>query len=396
MKDARAKALAYLERIQKGTYESLRLQRPWLLPDYETRFDDLVRKIYDTRVAAGNDEVSFEAFQRQARLEALGSPDLIPSAWQHPSSYLLMSRMVKEIEDALDRWGVKPELLPVFGSLPTGRVNGVTLAVPGTRAAIVLLEDGLFGFANLAAKAIVRVFPLESDDGERVRFSMATTDWQQQLASTPEIVERFSDVLFAYILGGHPHKARPYLPDPGYDEPSTLLRESMELFVMGHEYAHFLCGHVHAPSVGRTKLGDLDVEEIRTNFRRELEADVRGLDIMLDVMGARGVDLSLSLWGADFFFECIDFIQRAVRLVATGKASVPASTTHPPPALRRKFLHDVLRHNLSDEHVAGAFEVCGTLHAIFEALWVICEPALALAHREGLRPASTWKATSNV
>lgn len=385
----RHKVLAYLEEIQRRTYEFLEIEPDWMSARRVAFNEEFLRRFYDSPIRRPSQ--TFEEFREWALKELQGCPEVPISAYQDPAWYSLLAGMAKEIEEVLAERNMGLNPSPIFGSLPTGRVNGVALKVPDTDQVIVLIEDGLFGFANLAAKAVARLFPFKGDEDGRLIFSTASSDWQLQFTAKPEVSERFLELILAYILGGHPHKAKAYLPDANYEVVSSVLCGSMELFVLGHEYGHFVCGHLNEGSTRKAMIGGEDSDKIATNWQQEFEADVRGLEYMLAVMGKRGFDLSLSFWGADFFFCCIDIVEKAVSTIRTGSSDVHLSSTHPPTNMRRELLHSVLKNSVPEEHAAGPLQLAGIVKSILDQLWLVCEPVLVRAHQDGVELAPAWR-----
>jgi len=383
------KAFAYLEQLQRHTYDHLGIEPDWMSADHQKFEEEFIRQFYESQILDGSQ--SFEEFRKIALNGLRGSSDITISDYQDPAWYALIAGMVKEIEEALHERGIRLNPSPIFGSLPTGRVNGIALKVPEDDQIIILIEDGLFGFANLAAKVITRAFPFKGEDEGRLTFSTKDSDWQQELAAKPEISERFLEVLLAYILGGHPHLARPYLPEPNYDGISSVLRETMEIFVLCHEYGHIVSGHLNVDNTKKSMIADEDMDEIATSWQEEFEADIKGLDFMLEVMRKRGFDLSLSFWGVEFFFGCIDVVERAVSIIRTGDVNVQISATHPPTEMRREMLHSVLKNSVPKEYAAGPLELADLVKSILDHLWHVCEPVLQKAHRDGVMLAPAWR-----
>ncbi|OYD64403.1 UNVERIFIED_ORG: hypothetical protein BDU10_7011 [Burkholderia sp. CF145] len=382
-------ALNYLEHIQRNTYIALGIQPLWMLDGHADFVEKFAAQFYESSDVKNS--MTLEEFRKGTRDSLFGSLSSPISSYQDPAFYFLLSHMTSEIEGILDEQKVEIYPRPIFGSLPTGRVNGVALRVPDSDQLIVLLEDGLFGFANLTAKAVSRVFPLKGEGDGRLTFSVGESDWKKEFAARPDVVERFVELLLAYLIGGHPHAARPYLPEPKYEGITSLLRDSMELFVLSHEYGHCISGHLDMGQTKKAMLGGEETDEVLTSWNQEIEADVAGLGIMLAVMRKRGFDLSLSFWGVDFFFGCIEIVERAVSILRTGRAEVPISSTHPPTELRREMMHRVLKNSVPEEHAAGPLQLAGIVASILNEFWLACEPVLQKVYEDRTELAPAWR-----
>jgi hypothetical protein len=283
----------------------------------------------------------------------------------------------------------------LFGTLPTGRVNGMAIGIPNCAYCIILLEEGLFGFANLAAKAIVRAFPFHRGNGGDV-FRTDDESVKQQIAASPELPARFMDLLAAYLIGGTTRLARAYLPDRAHHRLSSVIRDGVELFVLGHEHGHCIAGHLDAcRPTRRLAWTDNEMREIASNWRDELVADVHGVELMIGAMGNRGCDISLSYSGADFFFSCVEVIEKALSLLRSGTYANEeqiASKTHPPPAMRREKLREGLGKAIPEEHLRRALGLSDSLRKVLDIYWTYCEPILLDLHRKGIQLAPGWRA----
>ena len=389
MTDNKQTAFAYLEQLQRHTYNYLGIEPSWLSADYKEFQEKFIRQFYESQIRDGTQ--SFEEFRKDALNSLRDSSDVAVATYQDPLWYSLIADMVTKIEKVLQKQGIRLNPSPIFGSLPTGRVNGIALKVPEDEQIIILIEDGLFGFANLTAKAISRVFPFKGEDESHLTFSTENSDLQQEFVDKPEIPERFLEVLLAYILGGHPHMARPYLPEPNYDRISSMLRDSMELFVLCHEYGHWVSGHLKLDNTQKAMIANEDTNELVTSWQEEFEADIKGLEIMLEVMRGEGFDLALSYWGVEFFFGCIDVVERAISIIETGSVDVQISATHPPTEIRREMLRSVLKRSIPEEYAVAPLQLAGLVQLILDHLWHICEPVLQKAHRDGVMLAPAWR-----
>ncbi len=394
MDPQRRHAAQFLETLQRRVYQGLGIT-PTNYRSAEIRafHEKFCRQAYDAWGGQHPGE-SFEDFRKMLMTEFDQSLDQTPTPYQDPNWYSLLINLTTEVEKVLQDRTLTLEHLPLFGTLPTGQVNAMAVAVPASQYYLVLFEDGLFGFANLASKVVARVFPLKEDEEKdgMIGFSAQDEHWRQELQAHPEIPQRFLDLIFAYVVGGNPHAAKPYLLDKTYQTFAGILRDAMEYFVVSHEYGHLVKGHLRGDNHHRSLLGGAATEVLSTSWQQEFEADAFGLDIMLAVMMKQGFDLSLSFWGADFFFGCIDLVERAVATLRSGRVEETLSPSHPPTLLRRQFLQQVLKNSVSPEHAEGPLGLSDIVYQILQDLWKISEPVLQRAHRDGVELAPAWRA----
>ncbi len=387
MNDEWAGAAKYLENLQRHVYESIGLRDRLAVKNKEEETNEnLVRQLYSRYKF----KVPFEEFYKTWLAEVKERRSQRPTPFES-EYYDVLHHIGSGIEEALKGFG---DVLPrpvILGTLPTGRVNGMAMALPANPYILVVFEDGLFGFANLLAKAISRCFVFQGDEDGRLAFSTKFEDCREELNANPEIMRRFAEVMFAYLVAGNPLAAPSYLPEERYIHLSDMLRTSMETFVLAHEYGHVVCGHLNSEKTKGQMLGTAEVEEFKTNWNQEFEADVKGLELMLAVRGKQGFDLSLNFWGADLFFACIDMLERAVGILSCGDPKVGLSATHPPTPLRRESLRQVLRNSLSAEDVKAPLQLSDTLAQVSDTIWSRLEPILYRMHKDGVQLAPIWR-----
>src|SRR5579864_5195498 len=111
----RKNALAYLDRIQRSTYEAGNVPRYWLTAS-DAQVDDIIDELYELYGGYG---LSMEEFRKTMRAMGLGSTESDIPAYQEPSWYHVMTTMAKGIEDVLPEMNIKVIQSPIFGSLPT-------------------------------------------------------------------------------------------------------------------------------------------------------------------------------------------------------------------------------------------------------------------------------------
>ena len=388
--DDRKKAAAYLEALQRSAYEGLEADDRARLHSWRhidgARRERFIREFYDL-VTPGE---PFEAF----RAECI---ELIKGASSHGGPYgggfsRTVDTISSQIENILRMLPLPAPQPMMFGALPTGRVNGMAVRVPDSAYVLILIHDGLFAFAGILADIVARAFPCTPWEDRKLRFSVGPKICVRELRADPQIGQQFLELLVAYLIWGNPRLAPRHLPEQRYLGLSSALRQSMETFVLGHEYGHVIAGHMGGGPTRRRALASTHVDEIATNWFQELEADVRGLELVVNVMMGQNYDLALGYWGTDLFFRVIDVVEQGVSILRTGSPEVGVSHTHPPPALRNENILEVLKRSVSPEEAEMPIILCRSLEAIVEALWADAEPHLREMHLAGVGLAPIWAA----
>lgn len=190
------------------------------------------------------------------------------------------------------RWKLPPR--PVLGTLPLGQLNAHAIRVPGGEGYVVAFQRGVVGFINLLTKAVAAALPHEQDPQTgRIDFNPDLRVVDERLREDDEPVSRLAAFLAAYVLGGHPHSAPPYVLKGRGLVLATLLRRSGQLFVGGHEYGHIAAGHLVSKKDVRHFVGDVEVPIISVEWKDEYEADFVGMVLITKALQGE-LDLAMS------------------------------------------------------------------------------------------------------
>jgi hypothetical protein len=384
------KAIRFLEGIQRQMYLSLRRNPPVYDDDFLER---TITSYLESRSMTPEEKKAFrESMTKVARDTKLRSK------YEDLMGYLIIESLDTQIRTVIRTQGLKLPGAPVFGTLPTRQVNARTFEVPGSSKVIIAFEDQAFMFALLFTKAVAYTLPGSSDPAGGDRFATATDRIRERIDSDPEPLKRFQEVLFAYLVEGAPGAAPQYFQRDPYARASEALRQSLELFMLGHEYGHFIANHLAEGRRVKAAIGKENVAEIVRSWTDEFEADAYGLLLSVLAMRRQGFDVSLSYWGADFFFTMPDVVERAVHVLATGNDGDPgrhdaASNSHPPPALRREALREAMRATMK-EGAEDPIKLAEALQFSAELLWERTKPAVRSARAAGIRPHPSWRVTA--
>ncbi|WP_258950455.1 hypothetical protein [Lentzea californiensis] len=383
---ASAQAKRYLDSVNENLFRSL--------PTRDAQLDARLAQVTAEFVAAHLPGGSPEELARfeQGLLDQRRSHGEPISKYEDLNTFFILMQVAKELEEYSREGGWPVPERPLLATMPTGQINAMTLIVPGTDEHLVLFERQLFLFAHLAAKAVTEVLPFELQEDGSVNFSIDESRVEANIAQRPEVANRFAEMITAYVARGRPGAAPQFVQDRIPSALTDVLVTSAEMFVLGHEYAHIALGHLgeRRPVSRFNGAEDADPEEIHYSQMQEINADVRGVEMMMRVRTGRyGTALSYS--GADLFFSMSDLLDRSVSLLRHGEEDRTKYTTHPSPAIRRDTLRYVLAESLPDAEVESALHVAVQIQKITELLWSGMRDKLLAAHRGGLRPLDVWK-----
>lgn len=243
----------------------------------------------------------------------------------NPAFYMVLMDLVRDVERAVARLGYEVPEEVTFGALPTGQINGLACAVPAG-GLIVALDDGVFTFFNLAAKAVATVYKMErTADGGGV-FRLAEGDIPRAVATSQEANRRWLEALTATFVYGHPELAPPWPPP---DDKMIIIDSFLtpaEMFIVAHEFAHLILGHYdrQRSTSKRRMSGGVEIDNLETLREDELEADRIGLEILCEHYRQIGGSVENTRWAVRFLHGCLN----TMTLDGLGSESVQTST-HP-------------------------------------------------------------------
>ena len=364
--------------------------------------EDMVKGIHDDLAHVINENISPEGMAESLD-RILGELSVsMPTKYENPLSYRIMVGLADRLKKAGEDLEIKPWPELAVGSLRTGQINALTLAIPRQNEYVVAFEDGVFTYALLLSKIIAQTMKYHFVEDGGVSLSVKEEDILQTIAANPEILSRFTEVVAMYAIYGDPSRARQYiLPDRVQIITSQLLLNSLELFILGHEYGHAIAGHLSSakrtasllPGAEATAEAEAEVEEIAYAWSQEYEADFIGMHLAIAAMRlAEKVDVALSFWGADFFFSSMDVMDKAVSLLRHGDETRIQLGSHPPHTNRRDFLRESLKRSAENEIAEGAIGLGQAIEFAVAELWKLARPIIARMHDEGVRPARVWAA----
>lgn len=227
---------------------------------------------------------------------------------------------------------------PLIGHLRTGQVNAVSMRVPGRSGAYLVL------FASKLSKAVAWAIPHgPADTNGMMTFPMSVRAVTERIEADPEVADRFADIVVTYAVTGSLNQAGHHLMPPGYFNLASMLTNSLEYFVLGHEYAHVLLGHLDTTAASKGVLSATEAEALAYSWQQELDADGLGMILSINTCIEHGVgDISDGFSGVGLFFDALDVMDRAVALLQTGDENARQLGSHPPSDLRKRRLRDLL------------------------------------------------------
>jgi hypothetical protein len=395
-------AMSYLEDLQHKEYTSRRLP----LPNESANLDRniaiqkrMLKEVLDADPFLSPSQKEKRWEDNVKEIEAIKELR-IPTKYENPHYYRVMTGLYEEIETIAKELNVDVRKgtsglenfrthQPLLGTLPTGMLNAKAIGLEETQDYLVVFESDMFAFCNLISKVVAMSIPfkgsVDGSEANRVAFSTTEEDIRKNIANNADALRRFQQLLLSYLLDGSPSAASQYLLKGPATYLAGVLRDSMELFIMGHECSHVRLGHVSDTDNRRvaTALASGKVQEISYSWKAELEADLFGSIYSRTAMLKRGFDLASGHWGTDLFFTCDLMIKRTLAVLRTGKEpenEEPKLTdSHPPSIMRRDGLRSIARNNYGEKSI----ELGKLGELIIEILWTETRPLLVELYQQG-------------
>jgi hypothetical protein len=311
--------------------------------------------------------------------------------YEDQNRYSSMMMTFDSLNYALEKKGYRLDPHPLLASLPTGDINARVLTISPARCPVLFFEQGLFRFFGDFTKVVSWAFPpispLDRYDDKAIR-RMQTRYTMPQQASHDFLV-----VLETYVSEGSTTEISQRIKVAQYNKllRSGLL-QAMEWFIMGHELAHLVLGHLEASNL---------TDDRDTLWEREYEADLFSVELLIEIAKNNGVSWTFNYWACDVALTLFICLYRAIALLEFGTSEPRwASQTHPNPASRRLRLREAVhyekyswgdraRSRLGLGTAAGA--LCGMSNALLLRLYQMSRMGLLLAHSQGVRPSPIWK-----
>jgi hypothetical protein len=206
----------------------------------------------------------------------------------------------------------EPGLDVTCGSLPTGHLEGLVIALPDQPLTHIVITDEWFPtYANLLAKVLARVLiGVEAGD-------------EEVLGLGSPAVSRFLEMMLA-TLNGSPSDAPQYYPDqePTYLRLVQVVRTAVETFVIARLVAHVALDHHERAPLLPVSLPGATVHARRYDREQVAEADVAALLITL-----RAPDLDdvgpFAVAAVDLFLASLAMLDDAHALAARAEEPRP-------------------------------------------------------------------------
>jgi hypothetical protein len=289
-------------------------------------------------------------------------------------------------------------LRPLVGHLQTGQLNAVSMRVPGRSGAyLVLFEAQMQLFASTLSEAVASALPHPTNANGELAFDISVRGVTERIEANPEVADRLAEIVAIYALTGRIEHTEPFPVRPDYFKLASLLSTSLQYFVLSHEYAHILMGHLDTTTARKGVLPVTETKALVYSWEQELAADLLGMVLSINARtDCDTVGLTGSFWGIGLYFDALDVMDRAVALLETDDRERPPARLAPPSNLRKQRLCDSLSelgggNTANAKTVRTALELVEAQGVIIRLLWERTRPVLLGLRRSGVRAAPKWR-----
>jgi hypothetical protein len=166
---------------------------------------------------------------------------ILPTRFESP----LFASLIEGYSDELDKVRASHfTKSPVtrFGSLPTGTFDAQAILPPNSNVPLVILNRDIFFFTGALSKAISDSIPITR--GGAVNLDYSETGIRRRLRDHPYIVNNFADAMSRLVRQGSSSGAIEVTLDEEHNHMHARLVTAMDRFLISHEEAHVILGHV--------------------------------------------------------------------------------------------------------------------------------------------------------
>jgi hypothetical protein len=353
--------------------QRLQHQVPGVVDD-ERLFEKLLELALADRRAAG---ASADAVQRERaeilELHRLARTLPSPTPTQSRSDHAQLTRLANRLEDAAATLALPSIQRPILGTVPAPQV-AAKMRVAAAESLIVF-ATGLLVFCQQFAKMATYFLTLAHQPDGSVSYSTDENAARRVAENDKALRDRFEEVLVSWRTAcPAPYRSMPF---DDRRKLASILSEAMKLHVMAHEYGHLWLHHGwKGPLPTVTMTGPVDAARVG-QWEEELGADWIGLQLVMAVFHAEGIDKSAAIAGVDLLGTATGLLEELLALVA-GSATVEIER-HPPSPVRQAVLRLHVERHVPAGLAQNGLAMARSFEAGFARLWELGGERIRLA-----------------
>jgi len=290
-------AYHYLEIVQKQAYASNPRAFKWTNDEKQREELRALLLRLDNNGDGSQQGASRDAFSSlfDGFVNTLNNP--VPTRYEDPNSLAILDGIVPRVE-TVGGSAVPSSSGPRFGTLPAGTLNARTIAVPNSNARLTVVNSELFGFCYEYLKVGLKTVVFRAN-GQTLEMSYGEKAFDEGPRHDRELIVRLSKLLEDTV---NHRRIQSHAP-PAEDEQPLLMPmvDAMEFFLVAHEYAHVVLGHVSASTVTFHTYGvDLPLQALRRTWGQEAAADAWAFKLLNKYLSSKASSGDRYHAGIDF------------------------------------------------------------------------------------------------
>ncbi|WP_433935479.1 hypothetical protein AB3662_12195 [Sorangium cellulosum] len=357
--------LRYIEHLQR------KLSTPGMEPMYDhARFrrimleDDGQREARRAASLSLGEHLSDEVFEQYAR----GIREFVPkTAYDTFTSNAIFAPIVSEVEQALHDMGRK--LAHPVRMLTSPDASPSPASQPSTDEHYLFIGEGTSRFCNYWGKVFSQCLADASFDAQGRR--IAADDMKPFFEKHPSIAANAIELALHYAFFGNLLHYGVLQQSPEHFGFRMELVHAMEVFIVGHEYGHFLLQEY------RDALPDQPDEDVR--HADEHWCDGVGLEVCRHWGARAGSWFAFSGAAPLIFFRATSMCENARSRLNADSARLDMNDSHPPTALRLEFLRGLIPTRIHPDQTDSVTGYCGEVEVVGDALEQVVAGAIRLA-----------------
>lgn len=258
-----------------------------------------------------------------------------------PVSESILRERVIELQRTILKMGHGPKFERIcFGTVPGGGLDAYSFKIENSQGYGVIIPEGFFHLLNLFSKIVVQLQPITASPNGPI-FLPSASFAQFELMSRPHVVFRHRDLLEAFFFFGDPKAALPYRQALPYQDRFVYLLVGAEIFLLAHEVAHVLLGHLDDSPGANESTPD-----------KEIAADNLAVEIVTEFFRSEmNYPVARASLCAVFFLSIVKVWERGISLIV---ADQKAAQSHTHPMFEARFQSFVDKLNtLPEEETPG-------------------------------------------
>lgn len=348
----------------------------------------------------------------------------VSTRYEAPGVHYLLSGLYREVASVAGPLNLGLTTEPALGSLPIRSVNA-QITNPTSGGRIIVFNLRFLEFVHEMTKVAALALPIE-ENGDLLAFDTTEAGFRRRIRENPELRVHFARTVLTFLE----EDRRPAIEPPTHIQPILVTFDrGVELFAMGHEYAHAAHGHIQEASslelegFAGAAIPDAaprpapSPDAVVGRWIDEVEADVTGARLVR-ALAARGETdparhpLDPAFIAAPDFYVGARLVLEDARSILTARRPLaPPSAAeqaagaalvaclgqpgcdprvalqpfgdrlrgavgdHPHPSVRREVLHSVLQPSATSSSNDFALAIANGVTRNLDRLWAMVRPA---------------------